>query len=258
MYKDSVMDYVHCYFPVVLKVIILLAFAIPSILWISSFLERRLRKNIDPFIANLASRLFFYISFISLGIYTLSLFGFHITGILGAAGIIGIAVGFAAQASLSNVISGIFLILEDEFEIGDTLMFGDKMGIVDSINLFSVSLHTEDNRLLRIPNESLLKNPFINLSYYPKRKLVAQIILPRTVNPQRAREIIEDVIYDDDHFLIRPIPIITLMQSEPNLIFEVQVWVKKAKLNHYYEIFAAEIQILFENENIKAEVTHIT
>ena len=54
--------------------------------------------------------------------------GFQLAPVLGAAGIIGIAVGFASQTSISNIISGVFLIVEQPFEVGDVIIVGGTTG----------------------------------------------------------------------------------------------------------------------------------
>lgn len=96
--------------------------------------------------------------------------GFNITALLGAAGVIGIALGFAAQTSMSNIVAGIFLLLEQSFEIGDTIVFGTASGKVESIDLFSVKIRTTENTLVRIPNELLIKKEMANVSFFTKKK----------------------------------------------------------------------------------------
>ena len=143
--------------------IIKLLIGIPFVFWFSRFIYHKLQAHLRTHIAVIIYTMVFYGSF---GLLTVSILqDLGLTSLLGAAGIIGIATGFAAQTGLSNIISGIFLLVEDIFEINDVIMFGDKItGKVESINLFSVKLRTADNKLVRIPNEALLKNPVTNLS----------------------------------------------------------------------------------------------
>jgi len=103
-------------------------------------------------------------------------FGFNVTALLGAAGVIGVALGFASQTSMSNLIAGIFLLLEKAFEIGDEITFETATGIVESIDLFSVKIRTSDNTLVRIPNELIIKQKMTNLSYFAKRKLLFTLV----------------------------------------------------------------------------------
>ncbi len=96
--------------------------------------------------------------------------GFDLSVLMGAAGILTVAIGFASQASASNIISGLFLIGERPFELGDLVQVGASEGEVISIDLLSVKLRTHDNRMVRIPNETLLKTDIVNLSRLPIRR----------------------------------------------------------------------------------------
>lgn len=96
--------------------------------------------------------------------------GFNLGVLLGAAGILTVAVGFASQTSASNLISGLFLLGEKPFAVGDTVMVGDVTGEVLSIDALSVKLRTFDNIFVRIPNESILKDRVRTLSRFPIRR----------------------------------------------------------------------------------------
>ncbi|MCK5007115.1 MAG: mechanosensitive ion channel family protein, partial [Spirochaetales bacterium] len=101
----------------------------------------------------------------------LHLLGVKITALLGAAGIVGIAIGFASQTSMSNLISGLFMISEKPFEIGDVIKMGGTVGIVLSIDLLSVKIRTFDNQYIRIPNEKLLGSEITNVTRFPIRRM---------------------------------------------------------------------------------------
>ncbi|HAR66005.1 MAG TPA: mechanosensitive ion channel protein, partial [Lentisphaeria bacterium] len=96
--------------------------------------------------------------------------GFKLTALLGTAGIVGMAVGFASQTSLSNIISGLFMMGEKAFEVDDLIEVGTLRGFVMSIDLLSVKLRTLDNKLVRVPNESLFKENVVNITRFPIRR----------------------------------------------------------------------------------------
>ena len=112
-----------------------------------------------------------YIFYVIVVMYVLSLFGVKLGAIWGAAGIAGVAVGFAAQTSVSNLISGLFVLTEGAIKIGDTIIVDGITGIVDSINLISVTVHTLDNEMVRIPNSTIINTNLINKSFHTKRRL---------------------------------------------------------------------------------------
>ena len=97
--------------------------------------------------------------------------GFSLAVIMGAAGVLTVALGFASQTTASNLISGLFLIGERSFEIGDLIRVGTTTGEVLSIDALSVKLRTFDNLFVRIPNESLIKSEVTTLTRFPIRRL---------------------------------------------------------------------------------------
>lgn len=103
--------------------------------------------------------------------YLLGCMGVKLTAVMGAAGVFGLAIGFAAQTTASNLISGIFVISEGSIHIGDFIDIGGVTGTVDSIDLLSTRIHTLDNLMVRIPNATIIDTNLQNNSYFPMRRL---------------------------------------------------------------------------------------
>jgi len=104
--------------------------------------------------------------------------GFKVGVLLGAAGILTVAIGFASQTSMSNLISGLFLLGERPFMVGDTVRVGSIIGEVLSIDLLSVKLRTFDNLYARVPNELLIKQEVINYSRFSIRRMDITLRVP--------------------------------------------------------------------------------
>lgn len=119
-------------------------------------------------------------------IYVLSLFGIKLSAIWGAAGIAGVAIGFAAQTSVSNLISGLFVITEGALKIGDTIIVDGVTGVVDTINLISVRIHTYDNQMVRIPNSTIINTNLTNNSYHKTRRLTLQVSVSYDTDMEQA------------------------------------------------------------------------
>ena len=105
----------------------------------------------------------------------LGLFGINLKAIWGAAGIAGVAIGFAAQTSVSNLISGLFVLTEGSIHVGDTIIVGDVTGIVDEVKLLSIRVHTFDNQMVRIPNSTIINSNLTNNSYHNKRRWTVKV-----------------------------------------------------------------------------------
>ncbi|MCQ2591386.1 MAG: mechanosensitive ion channel family protein [Treponema sp.] len=125
--------------------------------------------------SSLILRFLKYAFYVLITMYVLSLFGIKFSAIWGAAGIAGVAIGFAAQTSVSNLISGLFVITEGSVKIGDLIVVDGITGIVDSVNLISVQVHTLDNEMVRIPNSTIINANLTNKTFHHKRRLTIQV-----------------------------------------------------------------------------------
>jgi hypothetical protein len=97
--------------------------------------------------------------------------GFDFTVLLGAAGIVTVAIGFASQTSASNLISGLFLVWRRRSGIGDIVTVDGVTGEVLSVDLLSTKLRTFDNLQVRIPNETMVKARITTLNRFPLRRV---------------------------------------------------------------------------------------
>ena len=177
------------------------------ILCFIGFLIARLVSN--TFIRTIGSRLnahqrllwrrgIFYFIFLLFIMTSLREAGFKLSVFLGAAGILTVALGFASQTSATNLISGLFLIGEGSFEVGDTIQItlirGQTIeGQVISIDLLSVKLLTLDNVYIRLPNEQLIRTPVMNLSKYPIRRIPITLAINFHEDIIKVRQVLLDV-----------------------------------------------------------------
>lgn len=171
----------------------------------------------------------FYFIFLIFVMASLKEAGFKLSVFLGAAGILTVALGFASQTSASNLISGMFLIGEGSFEVGDTIQItlirGHTIeGEVVSIDLLSVKLVTQDNIYVRLPNEQLIRAPVHNLSKYPLRRIPITLAINFHEDIIKVREVLLDVANAYPLVLSDPKPAVTVTafrESSIELLFAV-------------------------------------
>lgn len=106
---------------------------------------------------------------------TLDHMGVDLSLFLGAAGILTVALGFASQTSASNFISGLFLVGERPFSLGDFVQIGAVSGEVIAVDWLSVKLRTPDNRFVRVPNETTMKSEIVNFTRFEIRRIELQL-----------------------------------------------------------------------------------
>ncbi|MFA4974508.1 MAG: mechanosensitive ion channel family protein [bacterium] len=82
-------------------------------------------------------------------------FGFDLKALLATVGVAGIAIGFGAQSLVKDIVSGIFILVEDQFAVGDVVMVGDEAGVVERMTLRITQLRNTEGMLITIPNGSI-------------------------------------------------------------------------------------------------------
>lgn len=177
--------------------------------------------------------------------------GVDVVGFLGAAGVAGVAIGFASQTALSNLISGAFLVGESSFRMGDYIQVGSEEGTVESINLLSVYLRRADNTLTRVPCETLIKTPVRNLTGAAQRRIDFDLGVDYASDLSIVREIIMNVIANQPLLLDEPAPTITFGNfGDSSLNLHIGAW---CKTEHYHAVryeFATAILAAFAEKNI--------
>lgn len=160
--------------------------------------------------ASLIGRVVAYGVFIVVVLGTLYATGAPVSGLMtwvaGAAGIAGVALGFASQTSAANIISGIFLIGERPFEEGDFIELAGVTGVVLGVDLLSTRMRTFDNTFVRMPNETVMRSTIVNLSRFPVRRIDVTLRLRPGVDLDTMKRLTEEVALVDRQVLVEPAP----------------------------------------------------
>lgn len=160
---------------------------------IKKLFNKQNKEKIKAHTLMMINKAFSYLFWILIIMYVLNLFGINLSAIWGAAGIAGVAIGFAAQTSVSNIISGVFVLSEKAMKIGDFISIAGESGNVDSIGLLSVKIKTLDNQLIRIPNSTIINSNLKNFNAFNTRRLVFQIPISYECDLQKELSAIQKV-----------------------------------------------------------------
>jgi small-conductance mechanosensitive channel len=230
------------------------------ILRITIFIVRRvLKRRVSDQAKMLTSKAINYTGIVIILVIVLLEFGVNLTPILGAAGILGLAIGIASQASLSNVISGIFLVSEKPFAAGDVITVGDKTGVVVSIDLLSVKIRTFDNRYIRIPSEKIANGEVTNITRYPIRRMDFNLSVAYKEDLQRVCDILLDISKRNTRVLNEPQPIILLRDfGDSGITLLFGVWFQKADYIDVKNGITIDIKTRFDEEGIEIPFPHRT
>lgn len=223
--------------------------------WVSSFLARLLYNGLSHRLGSDKARAVskaFKVLLIVLFVFSLIRgVGVDITAVLGAAGVAGVAIGFASQTSLSNLISGLFLVLERPFKIGDWIEVDGSDGYVHSIELLSTYIRTFDNRLIRVPNEMLAKSKLVNYTHYPIRRMDLELSVAYKEDAAHVMRILRDVVIANPECFNEPEPLVVFKGfGESSMQFLLAVWVDRHELSATRTSVMKDIKERFDREGI--------
>ena len=220
-------------------------------------LERVLRRTLEPTQAFLARRIVYYVLLALVVASVLMEMGFDLSVLLGAAGILTVALGFASQTSASNLISGLFLVVERPFAIGDTIRIGNHTGEVLAIDLLSTKLRTFDNLFVRVPNESVMKGEVINFTRFPIRRLDMQIQVAYKEDQQRVREVLVRLVDEDPRCLEEPRPQVFFQDfADSGINLQLSVWALQANFFEVKNTLPDAILEAFQEAGIEIPFPH--
>jgi len=242
-----------------IRVILILLIGIPLLRLLRRILRRIVTGKLSPQSEQLVSRSMYYTGVIVLLITLLNEFGFKLSAILGAAGVFGIAIGFASQTSFSNIISGIFLISERPFMVGDVVQIGQTVGRIVSIDLLSIKLNTPDNKYVRVPNETMIKTEVINLTRHSERRVTLSLTVSYDDDPGIVTRILNEVAYNEPLALKQPEPIVELESfGNDGIKVAYGVWCKTDDYSALRTSLMTTIKNRFDNARISFPNQRIT
>ncbi|HCT72479.1 MULTISPECIES: mechanosensitive ion channel domain-containing protein [Psychrobacter] len=203
--------------------------------WFGSWLSNRnkmwQRLTPNPFVAELLSQTVKVIFIIFGLILALSLIGAEtILGtLLGGAGVIGIAVGFAVKDTIENYIASLMLSIRQPFRARDHILINNQEGIVVRLTSRATILMTLDGNQLRIPNAEVFKATILNYTKNSERRFTFELGIDSNDDPLAAIKVGLDAIYTLAFVLEEPkaVAVITNV-GDSNIILEFQIWVDQS------------------------------
>ncbi len=185
--------------------------------------------------------------------------GFSLAPLLGAAGILGIALGFASQTSVSNIISGFFLLAEEPFQVGDLIEVGDVSGVVLTIDMLSVKIRTFENKMVRIPNETLVKSQFTNVTRFPIRRVDIPVGVAYKEDIGRVRAVLLEIAEANPHVLMEPEPLVIFVgYGTSSVDFKFAVWTRRDAFLDVKNEISDEVKRRFDEEGIEIPFPHVS
>jgi small-conductance mechanosensitive channel len=243
---------------VILKIAAIILIGLLFIRLILFFVKRAMKKRFSQQSIMIVRKLVSYTALFIILILILKQLNVKLAAILGAAGIAGIAIGFASQTSLSNIISGVFLISEKAFAVGDIIKVTGISGIILSVDLLSVKIRTFDNQYVRIPNEKLINTEVVNVTKFPIRRLDINLTIAYKEDLSRARELLLEITERNPYCLDNPEPLFVIKEfADHGIELLLGVWFVKTDYLVTKNMMMQEIKEHFDREGIEIPFPHL-
>ncbi|MCX2760311.1 small-conductance mechanosensitive channel MscS [Vibrio cyclitrophicus] len=210
------------------------------------------KKKMDRAVVEFIHGLVRYLLFVIVLIAALGRLGVQTASVVAVIGAAGLAVGLALQGSLSNFAAGVLIVAFRPFKSGDYVEIGGVAGSVDSIQIFQTVLTTPDNKMVVVPNGSVIGSPITNYSRHDTRRIDLMIGVSYNADLQKTKALLTKICESDERVLKEPgvqVGVHTLADSSVN--FVVRPWVSTADYwNVYFDLMQA-IKEGLDNEGIE-------
>ena len=215
---------------------------------ISTALDRsKTEDTVRIFVTNLLNTLLMIVVFIA----AINQLGIQTTSIIAVLGAAGLAIGLALQGSLSNFAAGILIVIYRPYKVGDYIQADNHLGTVDDIQIFSTVLRTPDNKVVVVPNGSIMNGSIVNFSNQETRRVDIVASCSYDDDIDKVKSVLSDILENDERILSEPKPRIAvseLADSSVNMI--VRPWVKNSDYIDVLYSLTEEIKKRFDKEGI--------
>lgn len=218
---------------------------------ISALRNSLTKKNLDKTLVIFSCNVIYGIAIAFIAIAALSQLGIQTTSLAAVIAAAGLAIGLAFQNSLSNIASGVMIILFKPFVIGHFIEAGGVLGTVEEIGIFNTKLKTPDNKTIISPNSKIISDQIINYSIKKTRRIDMVFGCSYEDDLKKVKKVIEKVLSDDERVLKDPAPTIGVLELADNSVnFAVRPWVKKDDYLNVMLDLNEKMKLAFDKEGI--------
>ncbi|MEP6991683.1 MAG: mechanosensitive ion channel family protein [bacterium] len=157
--------------------------------------------------------------------------GINVSALLAGVGVASIALGFAAQETVANMISGFLIFWDRPFQIGDYITTQTRYGEVREITLRTTRIRTNDNTFVVIPNRQIIGDTLVNHSMYGETRVIIRVGIAYRERIAHAREVLLAAAARVDGVMKAPAPdVVTDALGDSSVNLLVRVWIDNASL----------------------------
>lgn len=258
-HSDSWLDTGHYVGVTLLKAIVIIVIGF----WLTSMIIRVMRramrrtkvdKGVAGFVCSLANYVLRFIVIISV----IATLGINVTSVITALGAVGITIGLAMQDSLSNFASGVLILFNRPFRVGDYVEAEGVSGTVQRIELMYTSLLTPDNKEIVIPNSRLTSQKLLNYTAEPGRRMDMTFRVTLDEDVAKVKKCLTEACAESKYVDQSIAPVIGIAQFTADaIVFELRPWIDA---NQYWDAFydmQELVLVKFRENNVRMPASRI-
>lgn len=209
------------------------------------------KKKMDEVAISFLGQILHVVLLVLLSITVIGQLGVDTTSFIAILGAAGLAVGLALKGSLENLAAGILLVSQQPFKKGDFIEGAGVSGLVEKISMLNTRLKTVDNKVVVIPNASLVNDNLTNYSRLPTRRLDLTIGIGYDDDLKKAKAVLEQLIADESRVLKEPESLVAVSELGDNSVnFTVRMWVKSEDYWGVNFDMIERVKLKLDEENI--------
>lgn len=228
------------------------------------FLEKNIAEktntNMDDIVFELLNRFIGVILGITSIVLALDILGINVMPFIAGAGIIGVAIGFAAKDTLSNLIAGVLLIIDRPFEVGDRIEVwnapagSSSWGDVIDIGIRATKIKTTDNIIIIIPNNEIMMRDIVNYTISSEEiRVRINIGVAYEADINKAKQAVLSIAAASEWVMTEPAPKVVVRNfGESSVDLQLRVWIRNArKRMDTISFITDKVKDVFDREGIE-------
>ena len=227
------------YTPNIFGAIIILIFAYLLFKSASFSLRKILRKSkIEEALINIIITILKIVFFVLTALMAVGQLGINVNAALAGIGVAGIAIGFASQDALSNIVAGFVIFFDKPFRVGDYVTYEKYYGRIEEITIRSTRIRTQDNTYIVIPNQKIINEVVIDHTTNGNTRVVISVDIAYKESIDQAREVLLKAVAQIEGVLVNPVPDVVVDElGDSGVKLFVRVWIADASIERrvYFE-----------------------
>jgi len=185
------------------------------------------RTRADPSIVGISTRLIKYVLFVFAVVMAASELGFNVGSLLAGIGIVGLALGLAAQESLGNVVAGLTILWDRPYRVGDNVTIADTFGRVQEIGLRTTRILTVEHLDAILPNRQIVQEKILNHTANPQLRLGVAVAIAYREDTREARRALLAAVEGHRLILDDPPPAVVVTSlADSGVLLELRMWLR--------------------------------